>query len=157
MIENSVKWKSSTVPECTKFVLLKRLHKVAAASLLEFPRQIVARREVAARTRCNLGILLSAFLLLMRILFAISILCFLALIWAAVAITRRVRATHKLNSSTKPEFSQYLFDAAEDGKSSPLHSTAAHGSPQDLSTSKNRPANQGHANSYDKITSTERG
>jgi len=93
----------------------------------------------------------------MRILFAISILCFLALIWAAVAITRRVRATHKLNNSTKPEFSQYLFDAAEDGKNSLPHSPAVHEPRQDLSASKGTPANQDHANSYDKITSTERG
>jgi len=74
----------------------------------------------------------------MRILFAISILSFLALIWAAVAITRRIRASHNLNSasmSAQQEFSQYLFAAAEDSHSSP---------PQ-------RPIN-----SYDQITSTER-
>lgn len=74
----------------------------------------------------------------MRILFAISILSFLALIWAAIAITRRIRASHKRNSaaaSAQPEFSQYLFAAAEDSHSSP---------PQ-------RPIN-----SYDQATSTER-
>lgn len=81
----------------------------------------------------------------MRILFAISILCFIALIWAAVAITRRVRASHKLNSSSKPEFSHYLFDAAEDHKNSLSHNSTAHASSQD------------HPHSYDKITSTERG
>ena len=95
----------------------------------------------------------------MRILFAISILSFLALIWAAVAITRRIRASHKLNSASKPEqpeFSQYLFAAAEDAHSS-LLDAPAHSSTQDLSTSKNRPANQRPINSYDQVTSTERG
>lgn len=80
----------------------------------------------------------------MRILFAISILCFIALIWAVVAITRRIRASHKLTSASKPEFSHYLFEAAEDHKSSLSHSSTAHASSQD------------HAHSYDKITSTER-
>ncbi|GGG85505.1 hypothetical protein [Edaphobacter dinghuensis] len=81
----------------------------------------------------------------MRILFAISILCFIALIWAAVAITRRIRASHKFNNSSKPEFSQYLFDAAEERKSSLPHSSTAHVSSQD------------RTHSYDKLTSTERG
>jgi hypothetical protein len=97
----------------------------------------------------------------MRILFAISILSFLALIWAAVAITRRIRASHRVESAstpTQPEFSQYLFAAAEDAHHSQPHTqpyAPAHSSSQNLSASK--PANQSHANSYDKITSTERG
>ena len=93
----------------------------------------------------------------MRTLFAISILSFLALIWASVAITRRIRASHKLNSAPKPtppEFSQYLFAAAEDANNS-LPPAPAHSSSQNLSASK--PANQSYPNSYDKITSTERG
>jgi cytoskeletal protein RodZ len=95
----------------------------------------------------------------MRILFAISILSFLALIWAAVAITRRIRASHKLQSASKPaqpDFSQYLFAAAEDTSNS-LPTTPEHTSSHDLSSNKSRPANQSHANSYDKIISTERG
>ncbi|MDW5266043.1 MULTISPECIES: hypothetical protein [Acidobacteriaceae] len=93
----------------------------------------------------------------MRILFAISILSFLALIWAAVAITRRIRASHKLHSAPKPaqpEFSQYLFAAAEDANN-PLPHAPVHSPSQNLSASK--PANQSYPNSYDKITSTERG
>lgn len=96
----------------------------------------------------------------MRILFTISILSFFALIWAAVAITRRIRASHKVNSAlkpTQPEFSQYLFAAAEEAKdpNNSLPHAPAHSPSQDLSAS--RPANQSHSNSYNKITSTERG
>jgi hypothetical protein len=95
----------------------------------------------------------------MRILFAISILSFFALIWAAVAITRRIRASHKLNSASKtaqPEFSQYLFSAAEDAHNS-LPDAPAHSPSQNLAASKIRPPNQSPINSYDKVTSTERG
>jgi hypothetical protein len=94
----------------------------------------------------------------MRILFAISILSFLALIWAAVAMTRRIRASHKLNSATKPaqpEFSQYLFNAAENAGSSLPYVPKTHTSPQELPASKH--ASQSLTASYDKFTSTERG
>lgn len=94
----------------------------------------------------------------MRILFAISIVSFLALIWAAVAITRRIRASHKLNNASgeaQPEFSQYLFAAAEDGNHSLPHE-AAHLPSQDLAANKS-PVNHGPVNSYGKVTSTERG
>lgn len=79
----------------------------------------------------------------MKILFAISILSFLVLLWAAIAITRRIRASHRLersSASTQPEFSQYLFAATEGANAGP-HS----------------PAHPGHTSSYDKATSTERG
>jgi hypothetical protein len=52
----------------------------------------------------------------MQILFAISILCFLILLWATVAITQRVRAKNGLEKdSTQPQqnFSQYLFEATQ--------------------------------------------
>jgi hypothetical protein len=94
----------------------------------------------------------------MRILFAISILSFLALIWAAVAMTRRIRASHKLNNASKPvqpEFSQYLFNAAENADSSLLHVPKAHTSSQELPAGKL--ASQSLTASYDKVTSTERG
>lgn len=93
----------------------------------------------------------------MRILFAISILSFLALIWAVVAITRRIRASHKLNNASKaapPEFSHYLFAATEDSSSSLPNAPATS---KDLSASKNKPASQSFTATYDKITSTERG
>jgi hypothetical protein len=93
----------------------------------------------------------------MRILFAISILSFVALIWAAVAITRRIRASHKLSSALEPEppeFSHYLAAATKDSNSS-LPSRPA--SPQDPSAGKNKPVSQSFTASYDKITSTERG
>lgn len=87
----------------------------------------------------------------MRILFAISILSFLVLLWAAVAITRRIRASHKLkasSTSTQPEFSQYLSAAAEGTNQTQSQANPAR---------KNWPANQDQINSYDKATSTERG
>lgn len=95
----------------------------------------------------------------MRILFAISIVSFLALIWAAVAITRRIRASHKVNNASgeaRPEFSQYLFAAAEDGDNSSVTETTQRPS-QELVGGKTRPAGPGPINSYGKVTSTERG
>jgi hypothetical protein len=87
----------------------------------------------------------------MRILFAISIVSFLALLWAAVAITRRIRASHKREGSSappQPEFSQYLFSAAKDADGPPS---------QDQAASRVGPANQSHADSYNKTISAERG
>lgn len=87
----------------------------------------------------------------MRILFAISILSFLVLVWAAVAITRRIRASHKGESSStppQPEFSQYLFSAAKEVDVA---------LPQDHSANSVRPANQNHDESYNKTISAERG
>jgi flagellar hook-basal body complex protein FliE len=87
----------------------------------------------------------------MRILFAISILSFLVLLWAAVAVTRRIRSSHKLKDSStsmQPEFSQYLSAAAEGANQSQSQANQA---------GRNWPANQDQTNSYDKATSTERG
>jgi hypothetical protein len=87
----------------------------------------------------------------MRILFAISILSFFVLLWAVVAITRRIRAGHRRESSSatpQPDFSQYLFSAAKDVDSP---------SSQDHVASRVGPANQSHADSYNKTISTERG
>jgi len=52
----------------------------------------------------------------MQILFAISILSFLVLLGAIVAMTRRIRANHRLEESStqmRPDFSQYLFGAVQ--------------------------------------------
>jgi hypothetical protein len=49
----------------------------------------------------------------MYILFAISILCFFALVLAAVAIARHVR-TRGATSGPQPDFAQHLFAAVED-------------------------------------------
>jgi len=79
----------------------------------------------------------------MKILFAISILSFLVLLWAAIAITRRIRASHRLersSASSQPEFSQFLF-AATEGANAGTHS----------------PVPSGPTSPYDKATSTERG
>lgn len=56
----------------------------------------------------------------MNTLFAISALCFFALLLAAIAITRLVRSSSRLNRrSTHPrhDFSQHLFAAANDQNS----------------------------------------
>jgi hypothetical protein len=49
----------------------------------------------------------------MYILLAISILCFFALLSAAVAIARHVR-TRRVPDVPQPDFAQHLFAAAED-------------------------------------------
>jgi hypothetical protein len=59
----------------------------------------------------------------MQILFAISILCFLVLLGATVAMTRRIRANHRLEESStqpRPDFSQYLFGAVQSNSSESL-------------------------------------
>jgi hypothetical protein len=159
LIENSVKWKNFIPAECTKFVLPTGHERGGKrASFSNFP----ANREkhgTEHTNRVQSWYSSTSSSSLMRILFAISIISFLALIWAAVAITRRIRASHKLNIASKPaqpEFSQYLFAAAEDAPSSLPHAPAQSSS-QDLSASKAMPTNPGQIHSYDKVTSTERG
>jgi hypothetical protein len=52
----------------------------------------------------------------MQTLFLISILCFLALAWAGIAIARHIRASHKAIKA-QPEslgFEQHLFTATEE-------------------------------------------
>ncbi|MEO6910513.1 MAG: hypothetical protein ABI158_06285 [Edaphobacter sp.] len=97
----------------------------------------------------------------MQILFAISILSFLVLLWAAVAFTRRIRATHQRESSSpqsQPDFSQYLFTAAE-GADTPS-SRPAHHQPvknaEDASSWHASPATQTSANSHDEAISPKR-
>jgi hypothetical protein len=55
----------------------------------------------------------------MYILFAISMLCLFALVLAAVAIARHVRAGRG-SASPQPDFSQHLFAAAADQDSRPI-------------------------------------
>jgi hypothetical protein len=62
----------------------------------------------------HLGILYFWF---MQILFAISILCFLALAWAGIAVTRHISAGRKRSRRLSPaqhNFAQHLFRAAEE-------------------------------------------
>jgi hypothetical protein len=52
----------------------------------------------------------------MQILFAISIICFVALVWAGVAIARHIAAGHKGGLTAKQshgDFEHHLFAAAE--------------------------------------------
>ncbi|HZY72195.1 MAG TPA: hypothetical protein VFE22_03715, partial [Edaphobacter sp.] len=53
----------------------------------------------------------------MQILFLISIVSFFVLLWASVAVVRRIRASHRIESPPtppQPTFSKYLFSAAQD-------------------------------------------
>ena len=66
--------------------------------------------ELAARNPCTLVF----FSRQMQILFAISIFSFLVLLWAAVAMTQRVRTDRRPKQSAarlQPDFSHYLFAA----------------------------------------------
>jgi hypothetical protein len=56
----------------------------------------------------------------MHTLFAISALCFFALVFALTAITRRVR-TRRRSTHPQPDFSQQLFAAVEDRSSRVPH------------------------------------
>ena len=52
----------------------------------------------------------------MQILFAISIICFVALVWAGIAIARHIAAGHKDGLTTKQshgDFAHHLFAATE--------------------------------------------
>lgn len=52
----------------------------------------------------------------MQILFAISIVCFIALVWAGVAIARHIAAGHKGDRTpmqSQGDFAHHLFAAAE--------------------------------------------
>ena len=64
-----------------------------------------------------LGILLWG----MQILFAISVLCFVALAWACFAVVRHIRANHTSGETTEPlhpDFSQHLIATVESGDAS---------------------------------------
>ena len=53
----------------------------------------------------------------MQILFLISIVSFFVLLWASVAVVRRIRAGHRIESLPalpQTTFSEYLFSAAQD-------------------------------------------
>jgi hypothetical protein len=98
----------------------------------------------------------------MQILFVISILSLLVLLWSAVAITRRIRTSHKLESSStqsQPEFSQYLFSATEGTNASPPQSVRH---PEDhdpavYSSWNMSPSTQVRTHFDDKATSPKRG
>jgi hypothetical protein len=54
----------------------------------------------------------------MQILFIISILCFLVLVWAGIAIARHIHLGHKrgaTSTSSQTSFAQHLITAVEDG------------------------------------------
>jgi hypothetical protein len=53
----------------------------------------------------------------MQILFAISVVCCLALVWAAIALTRRIRTSRRSrehSSHHRRDFAQHLLDAVEE-------------------------------------------
>jgi len=73
--------------------------------------------DVVKGIRCTNAFALDI-LLVVQIIFAISIACFLALIGAAVAIVRHVRVSHRQRSRPappRPSFTDHLHAAAEYG------------------------------------------
>lgn len=123
-----------------------------------FPPKFSREAELAARSRCTLVF----FSWPMQILFAISVISFLALVWAAVAITQWIRTSHKFDSpSEQPqrEFGRYLFAAVERE-----HPIVAHMQPPprglhdtSISNSSNlQPSAQSRAGFIDKATSYHR-
>jgi hypothetical protein len=82
----------------------------------------------------GLGILLER----MQILFAISILSFLVLVAAGVAITRHVRQSHRrarMSAQAPSEFSEHLFRAAAD-RDAGLPSMVRHQSVKEIAAHK---------------------
>ena len=62
----------------------------------------------------------------MQILFAISVLCFFGILWAAIALARHIRSIQSQNLSgisLQPDFKHHLFSAPETFPSihTPLH------------------------------------
>ena len=51
----------------------------------------------------------------MQILFAISVLCFLGILWAAIALARHIRSSRLRDDSdvSQPDFKHHLFSASE--------------------------------------------
>jgi hypothetical protein len=87
----------------------------------------------------------------MQILFLISIVSFFVLLWASVAVVRRIRAGHRIESLPalpQPTFSEYLFSAAQDTAVSQA------GSRQQVSSDT---ASQPHHSLNDETTSPKRG
>jgi hypothetical protein len=109
--QSGVKWKSLLSSACTKFVLTNWRHAEPQAGwLIEISGKSVDKIEFAARRRCTLVF----FSWPMQILFVISILCFLVLLWAALAIIQHVRTGHRRTQPAAqllPDFSPY-FSAA---------------------------------------------
>jgi hypothetical protein len=97
----------------------------------------------------------------MQILFVISILSLFVLLWSSVAITRRIRTSHKLESTStqsQPDFSQYLFSANEGTHTSPSQSVQ-HPEDQDpavYSSWNMSPSTQVRTHFDDKATSPKR-
>jgi len=87
----------------------------------------------------------------MQILFMISVVSLFVLLWASVAIIRRIRGSHRTEgpSSSQAAFSEYLFSAAEDASAS--QATFMQQAPSNPSSL------QSHAPLDDEATSPKRG
>lgn len=60
----------------------------------------------------------------MQILFIISILCFLVLVWAGIGIARHIHNSHKQSESPvapQSSFAEHLIAAVKDGSAPPPH------------------------------------
>jgi len=81
--------------------------------LLQNRAQITGSDRIKCISLCTLV----SFSRLMQILFAISILCFMALLWAGFAIARHIRRGHErteVDTSSRRDFAQHLYTAAEE-------------------------------------------
>lgn len=81
------------------------------------PEQIFVHFGIRCTSVCTLVFLLRH----MQILFAISIVCFIALVWAGIAIARHVVTGNKGGSASaakesRGDFAHYLFAAKENGE-----------------------------------------
>jgi hypothetical protein len=88
----------------------------------------------------------------MRILFMISAASLLVLLWASVAIVRRIR-NHRIESPSappQPGFSEYLFSAAEEAKTPQAPS-------RQQQASSNPASRQAHSSLDDEATLPKRG
>jgi hypothetical protein len=94
----------------------------------------------------------------MHILFAISTLCFLALVLTAIAVARHVR-TSRTFTYPQPDFAQHLIAAAKERDSRATH-TLRHQTVQGiLAKSRNRPSERitvGLDTQVQQFTSTKR-
>jgi hypothetical protein len=114
-----VKWKTGLSQERTKFVPdccseSQRTGKPAFCGVAGIHRK-------RNRNKLHEGVALGILLWGMQILFAISVLCFVALAWACFAVVRHIRANHTSGETSEtlhPDFSQHLVAAVESGDAS---------------------------------------
>jgi hypothetical protein len=95
----------------------------------------------------------------MQILFAISILCSLTVVWAGIAVVRNIRSSRKQKSTSAPaqhDFAYHLFSASDDVEPrsvtpqsiSDITAKKSWNRPPDLVTVRPRPEHRSPINRY---------